>query len=228
MPSFSEKQRKFMGAELARKRERKKTKTGMSEKQLEDFASKSLVKSIGDFITRKGKVYLKPGQKPPKGQQVMRGKKGGMFYDTSGRQQAQASYDANSSKKQKASAAISRLSKYPRPLNSKMPLKWPSPQHEEVYNILSKFADKTIDDAIKEYGPGILRDFIDIDEMDYYVLWDEAFDEGNSKEIARYRELSSKIKNSGLDSDDISRIVFDNAAQKYWQMYQDAKEDDDY
>jgi hypothetical protein len=40
MPARSEKQRKFMGAELARKRAGKKTKTGMSEKQLEDFAAK--------------------------------------------------------------------------------------------------------------------------------------------------------------------------------------------
>jgi len=40
MPARSEKQRKFMGAELARKRAGKKTKTGMSEKQLEDFARK--------------------------------------------------------------------------------------------------------------------------------------------------------------------------------------------
>tara|TARA_Y100000310_G_C20531456_1_gene738668 strand:- start:940 stop:1071 length:132 start_codon:yes stop_codon:yes gene_type:complete len=40
MPHKSEKQRKFMGAELARKRAGKKTQTGMSEKQLEDFARK--------------------------------------------------------------------------------------------------------------------------------------------------------------------------------------------
>ena len=40
MPAKTEKQRKFMGAELQRKREGKKTETGMSEKQLEDFASK--------------------------------------------------------------------------------------------------------------------------------------------------------------------------------------------
>jgi hypothetical protein len=40
MPAKSEKQRKFMGAELARKRAGKKTKTGMTEKQLEDFAHK--------------------------------------------------------------------------------------------------------------------------------------------------------------------------------------------
>lgn len=40
MPAKSEKQRKFMGAELARKRAGKKTKTGMSEKQLKDFAKR--------------------------------------------------------------------------------------------------------------------------------------------------------------------------------------------
>ena len=40
MQAKTERQRKFMGAELARKRAGKKTRTGMSEKQLEDFASK--------------------------------------------------------------------------------------------------------------------------------------------------------------------------------------------
>lgn len=40
MPAKSEKQRKFMGAELARKRAGKRTQTGMSEKQLSDFARK--------------------------------------------------------------------------------------------------------------------------------------------------------------------------------------------
>jgi hypothetical protein len=40
MPSESEKQRRFMGADLARKRAGKKTKTGMSERQLKDFAKK--------------------------------------------------------------------------------------------------------------------------------------------------------------------------------------------
>lgn len=40
MPAKSEKQRRFMGAELQRKREGKKTQTDMSEKELEDFASK--------------------------------------------------------------------------------------------------------------------------------------------------------------------------------------------
>jgi hypothetical protein len=41
MPAKSEKQRKFMGAELQRKREGKKTRTGMSEKELEKMASKT-------------------------------------------------------------------------------------------------------------------------------------------------------------------------------------------
>ena len=40
MPARTEKQRRFMGAELERKREGKKTETGMSEKQLRDFARK--------------------------------------------------------------------------------------------------------------------------------------------------------------------------------------------
>jgi len=39
MPSVSKKQQKFAGSELAKKRAGKKAKTGMSESQLEDFAS---------------------------------------------------------------------------------------------------------------------------------------------------------------------------------------------
>jgi len=38
-PAVSEKQRRFMGAELARKRAGKKTKTGMSVQQLREYAS---------------------------------------------------------------------------------------------------------------------------------------------------------------------------------------------
>lgn len=44
MPSSSEKQRKFMGADLARKRSGKRTKTGMSEEKLSEFASKKKAK----------------------------------------------------------------------------------------------------------------------------------------------------------------------------------------
>ena len=39
MPAVSEKQRRFMGAELGRKRAGKKTQTGMSEQQLSEFAA---------------------------------------------------------------------------------------------------------------------------------------------------------------------------------------------
>ena len=38
MPARSKKQQQFMGAELARKRAGKKTKTKMTEAQLEEFA----------------------------------------------------------------------------------------------------------------------------------------------------------------------------------------------
>ena len=40
MPARTEKQRRFMGAELQRKREGKETQTDMTEKELEDMASK--------------------------------------------------------------------------------------------------------------------------------------------------------------------------------------------
>jgi len=38
MPSVTEKQRRFMGAELARKRAGEATRTGMSEEHSRDFA----------------------------------------------------------------------------------------------------------------------------------------------------------------------------------------------
>ncbi len=40
MPSKTARQRRFMGADLARKRRGKRTKTGMSEKKLREFARK--------------------------------------------------------------------------------------------------------------------------------------------------------------------------------------------
>lgn len=46
MPAVSERQRRFMGAELARKRKGKRTKTGMSEKQLAEFAVKGQEKAL--------------------------------------------------------------------------------------------------------------------------------------------------------------------------------------
>ena len=48
MPSHSEKQRKFMGAELSRLREGEKTMTGMNEEQLNDFASKPIINKAED------------------------------------------------------------------------------------------------------------------------------------------------------------------------------------
>jgi hypothetical protein len=44
----------------------------------------SISKSITSYI-EKTKVYLKPGEKPSKGYQLMRGRKGGYFYNTQGR-----------------------------------------------------------------------------------------------------------------------------------------------
>jgi len=52
LPAKSEKQRKFMGAELGRLRAGKKTRTGMSEDQLGDFASKELIKSIDAYLSK--------------------------------------------------------------------------------------------------------------------------------------------------------------------------------
>lgn len=40
MPASTERQRKLAGADLARKRAGKPTRTGMTERQLEDFARK--------------------------------------------------------------------------------------------------------------------------------------------------------------------------------------------
>ena len=55
MPAVSEKQRRFMGAELARKRAGKRTKTGMSEGQLMDYARKGRGKAVkSKLAARKG------------------------------------------------------------------------------------------------------------------------------------------------------------------------------
>ena len=47
MPSSSTRQRRFMGAELGRLRAGKKTKTGMSEAQLKEFATKVPIQRKG-------------------------------------------------------------------------------------------------------------------------------------------------------------------------------------
>ncbi len=46
MPAKTEKQRKFMGAELQRKREGKKTKSDTSEKELEKYAESTCKASV--------------------------------------------------------------------------------------------------------------------------------------------------------------------------------------
>ena len=62
MPSVSKKQQRFMGTELARKRAGKKTKTDMSAKQLEEYAStkrKGLPEKLGDHSEENAKERMK-------------------------------------------------------------------------------------------------------------------------------------------------------------------------
>jgi hypothetical protein len=40
----------------------------------------NLIERINDFIQKQHKVYLEPGQKPPKGLHLQRGRRGGSFY----------------------------------------------------------------------------------------------------------------------------------------------------
>ena len=58
MPAKSKKQQMFMGVELSRLRAGKKTKTGMNEKQLEDFAK---TKRKGLPLRKKKKVSTSDG-----------------------------------------------------------------------------------------------------------------------------------------------------------------------
>ena len=61
MPSKSEKQRRFMGAELSRLRSGEKTETGMSEEQLSDYAAKeAFVLSLIDKYLGKDKKNVCP------------------------------------------------------------------------------------------------------------------------------------------------------------------------
>ena len=45
-----------------------------------DFVMNSLPERINNFIEKQGRVYLKPGSKPPKGSQVFAGPRGALFY----------------------------------------------------------------------------------------------------------------------------------------------------
>lgn len=58
MPAKSVKQQQMMGAELARKRAGKKTRTGMSEAQLEEFAS-TKHKGLPSRVRRSRKPFRK-------------------------------------------------------------------------------------------------------------------------------------------------------------------------
>ena len=67
MPSTTEKMRRFMGADLARTRAGKKTRTGMSEAQLEDFASKKRKTNMGhsgDMPTMGKRQAMRSGTPP--------------------------------------------------------------------------------------------------------------------------------------------------------------------
>jgi hypothetical protein len=46
MPSVSERQRRFMGADYARAKAGKKTRTGMSRQQLRDFSRKVSTRKV--------------------------------------------------------------------------------------------------------------------------------------------------------------------------------------
>ena len=62
MPAVSPKQRRFAGAELGRRRRGEKTDTGMSTKQLREFASKAVsmkAKPMGKKAMPMGKKAMK-------------------------------------------------------------------------------------------------------------------------------------------------------------------------
>ena len=64
MPSKSEKQRRFMGAELSRRRSGERTETDMSEEQLGDYASKDReVVYNGDMVINLIEKYLNKDKK---------------------------------------------------------------------------------------------------------------------------------------------------------------------
>jgi len=93
LPAKSERQRKLFGAALAQKRG-KASKTpdtaagkiaeDMPEEKIRDFAKKALSDRIDTFI-EKAKVYLTSGEEPPEGHKTQRGPKGGVFYETEGK-----------------------------------------------------------------------------------------------------------------------------------------------
>lgn len=55
MPAKSKAQMRYMGMELAKKREGKKTETGMSEAKLAEMASKPKGKKLPEHVKKQGK-----------------------------------------------------------------------------------------------------------------------------------------------------------------------------
>ena len=91
MPAKSERQRKMMGANLARKRTGKKTRTGMSEANLVDFASKSFVMKdalvfLNEYIDKQApKLPDNLGQIREKARQKLRDKSQSAGQDEGGK-----------------------------------------------------------------------------------------------------------------------------------------------
>ena len=73
MPAKSKKQQRFAGAELGRLRAGKKTKTGMSEEQLSDFAKKPPKKTAAKPGKGEG-MHMMPGGHMMKNEEMMPGK----------------------------------------------------------------------------------------------------------------------------------------------------------
>lgn len=76
MPSKSEKQRRFMGAELSRLRSGEETETDMSEEQLSDYAAKEafVLSLIDEYLDKdKKNVCPKCGKSECRGNGVEKG-----------------------------------------------------------------------------------------------------------------------------------------------------------
>lgn len=86
MPATSKKQQRFMGAELARKRSGRKTKTNMSEKQLAEFATMPMHKDHPEEMKEKMKKHMKK----PKSNMPAGGKLKGNWGDIGALRQAEA------------------------------------------------------------------------------------------------------------------------------------------
>lgn len=71
MPATSEKQRRFMGADLARAEAGQKTRTGMSVDQLKDFARKPRVDASAN--PKRAMAKARAGKGPAAERRIMQG-----------------------------------------------------------------------------------------------------------------------------------------------------------